>query len=71
MLKPYVGGGFGNKQDVLYEPLNAFLTMQVGGRTVKLDVSREETFCNTRSRHSIEYDLTAGVDKMGVWCQRI
>ncbi len=65
VLKPYVGGGFGNKQDVLYEPLNAFLTMQVGGRTVKLDVSREETFCNTRSRHSIEYDLTAGVDKNG------
>lgn len=65
VIKPYIGGGFGNKQDVLYEPLNAFLTMQVGGRTVKLDVSREETFCNTRSRHSIEYDLTAGVDKNG------
>ena len=50
---------------MLYEPLNAFLTMQVGGRPVKLDVSREETFCNTRTRHSIEYDLTAGVDKDG------
>lgn len=65
VIKPYIGGGFGNKQDVLYEPLNAFLTTQVGGRVVKLDVSREETFCNTRSRHSIEYDLTAGVDKEG------
>ena len=65
VIKPYVGGGFGNKQDVLYEPLNAFLTMQVGGRPVKLDVSREETFRNTRTRHSIEYDLTAGVDKEG------
>ena len=65
VIKPYIGGGFGNKQDVLYEPLNAFLTMQVGGRPVKLDVSREETFCNTRTRHSIEYDLTAGVDKDG------
>ena len=39
--------------------------MQVGGSPVKLDVSREETFCNTRTRHSIEYDLTAGVDKDG------
>ena len=65
VIKPYIGGGFGNKQDVLYEPLNAFLTTQVGGRPVKLDVSREETFCNTRTRHSIEYDLTAGVDQEG------
>ena len=65
VIKPYIGGGFGNKQDVLYEPLNAFLTTQVGGRPVKLEVSREETFCNTRTRHSIEYDLTAGVDKEG------
>lgn len=65
VIKPYIGGGFGNKQDVLYEPLNAFLTMQVGGRPVKLDVSREETFCNTRTRHAIEYELTAGVDEEG------
>ena len=65
VIKPYIGGGFGNKQDVLYEPLNAFLTTQVGGRPVKMDVSREETFCNTRTRHSIEFDLAAGVDKEG------
>ena len=65
VIKPYIGGGFGNKQDVLYEPLNAFLTMQVGGRPVKMDISREETFCNTRTRHSIEFDLAAGVDKEG------
>ena len=66
VIKPYIGGGFGNKQDVLYEPLNAFLTTLVGGRPVKLEVSREETFCNTRTRHSLEYDLTAGVDKDGL-----
>lgn len=65
VIKPYIGGGFGNKQDVLYEPLNAFLTTQVGGRPVKLDISREETFCNTRTRHSIEFDLAAGVGKDG------
>lgn len=45
VIKPYIGGGFGNKQDVLYEPLNAFLTTQVGGRPVKLDISRK--------RHSV------------------
>ena len=26
VIKPFVGGGFGNKQDVLEEPMAAFLT---------------------------------------------
>ncbi len=65
VIKPYIGGGFGNKQDVLYEPLNAFLTTQVGGRPVLLEISREETFVSTRTRHAIEYDLTAGVKSDG------
>lgn len=65
VIKPYIGGGFGNKQDVLYEPLNAFLTTQVGGRPVKLSISREETFENTRTRHAILYDLKMGVMKDG------
>ena len=62
VVKPYIGGGFGNKQEVLYEPLNAWLTTQVGGRCVRLDVSREETFQNTRSRHPISFDVAAAVD---------
>jgi len=65
VIKPYIGGGFGNKQDVLYEPLNAFLTLQVGGRPVKMEISREETFVNTRTRHAIEYELTIGCTKEG------
>ena len=55
MIKPYIGGGFGNKQDVLYEPLNAFLSLQVGGRPVKLELTREETFADTRVRHAIRW----------------
>lgn len=54
IIKPYIGGGFGNKQDVLYEPLNAFLTMSVGGRPVRLEISREETITGTRTRHAIK-----------------
>ncbi|MCB7320494.1 xanthine dehydrogenase subunit XdhA [Lacrimispora sp. 210928-DFI.3.58] len=54
IIKPYIGGGFGNKQDVLYEPLNAFLTMAVGGRPVRLEISREETIVGTRTRHAIK-----------------
>lgn len=65
VIKPYIGGGFGNKQDVLYEPLNAFLTTQVGGRPVKLEISREETFVNTRTRHEIFYHLKMGLTKEG------
>ena len=65
VIKPYIGGGFGNKQEVLYEPLNAWLTTQVGGRCVKLDVSREETFQNTRSRHPIRFDIKAAVSSQG------
>ncbi len=57
VIKPYIGGGFGNKQEVLYEPLNAYLTTQVGGRCVKLELSREEVFSSTRSRHRIDMEL--------------
>ena len=62
VIKPYIGGGFGNKQEVLYEPLNAWVTTQVGGRKVKLELTREETFRNTRSRHAIHFDVKAAVD---------
>ena len=54
VIKPYIGGGFGNKQDVLYEPLNAYLSLAVGGRPVRLEISREETIYGTRTRHAIE-----------------
>ena len=62
VIKPYIGGGFGNKQEVLYEPLNAWITTQLGGRKVKLELTREETFRNTRSRHAIHFDVKAAVD---------
>ncbi|MEG0615955.1 MAG: xanthine dehydrogenase molybdenum-binding subunit XdhA [Oscillospiraceae bacterium] len=65
VIKPYIGGGFGNKQDVLYEPLNAYLTTVVGGRVVKLEISREETFACTRTRHAIEFDVTTAVRPNG------
>ncbi|MDR0527874.1 MAG: xanthine dehydrogenase molybdenum-binding subunit XdhA [Spirochaetaceae bacterium] len=57
VIKPCVGGGFGNKQDALYEPLNAFLSMCIGGRPVKLELSREEVFRNTRVRHGEKITL--------------
>lgn len=65
VIKPYIGGGFGNKQDVLYEPLNAFLTMSVGGRPVRLEISREETIEGTRTRHAIKAHCKGVVTKDG------
>ena len=43
IVKPYIGGGFGNKQDALYEPLCAWLSTQVGGRLVHLECTRERS----------------------------
>lgn len=65
VIKPYIGGGFGNKQDVLYEPLNAYLTTVVGGRPVRLEISREETIYGTRTRHAIDGSCRAVVTKDG------
>ena len=66
VIKPYVGGGFGNKQDVCYEPLNAAMTMAVGGRPVKLELSREEGMVDTRTRHSFKFRIKTGVNKDGI-----
>ena len=65
VIKPYIGGGFGNKQDSLYEPLNAFLCTQVGGRLVKLELSREEVFFATRVRHGEKIYLKSWVRPNG------
>ena len=70
VIKPYIGGGFGNKQDVLYEPLNAFLCMQVGGRPVRLELTREETFANTRVRHALRFHMQAAVRPDGTLVAR-
>lgn len=65
VIKPYIGGGFGNKQDVLYEPLTAWLTYKLGGQAVQLLISREETFTSTRTRHAIDGHFRAYVNKDG------
>ncbi len=47
VIKPYIGGGFGNKQDVLYEPLlRVAVYMQLGGHLVKLDIPRGGYLCD-------------------------
>lgn len=70
VVKPYIGGGFGNKQDVLYEPLCAWLSMQLHGHLIKLDVSREETFVSTRVRHAIKSHIISWVRPDGTFAAR-
>lgn len=70
VIKPYIGGGFGNKQDVLYEPLCAYLSTQVGGRLVKMDMTREETFVCNRVRHAIRSHIISYVRPDGTFVAR-
>lgn len=61
IIKPYIGGGFGNKQDALYEPLIAWVTTRIGGHPVKFDTTREETFVSNRVRHAIHAHIISWV----------
>jgi len=70
VIKPYIGGGFGNKQEVLYEPLNAYLCQVVGGRCVKLDISREEDFANTRTRTAMKIKIKSYIRPNGRFVAR-
>jgi xanthine dehydrogenase molybdenum-binding subunit len=65
VVKPYIGGGFGAKQDVVVEPMVAFLTRQLNGLPVQICLTREETFSCTRTRHAFYGKVRAGVDKNG------
>ena len=65
VIKPYIGGGFGNKQDALYEPLCAWCSTQVHGKCVRIDCSREETFVSNRVRHSIRFHIITWLHKDG------
>ncbi len=65
VIKPYIGGGFGAKQDVILEPMVAFLTLRCGGRPVRMDLSREEGMIGTRVRHPFDVTIKAGVTTDG------
>ena len=70
VVKPYIGGGFGNKQDTLYEPLVAWLSMQLGGRLVKIDIPREDTFVSNRVRHAMHIHLISWLRPDGTFVAR-
>ena len=62
-IKPYVGGGFGGKQDVIMEPLAAAMTLAVGGRPVLFSLSREEDIIGARTRHAMRFYIKFAMSK--------
>lgn len=65
VVKPYIGGGFGNKQDVVLEPIVAFLTLKLGGAPVSMTLTREECILCTRVRHAFAMKARAAVTRDG------
>ncbi len=64
VIKPRIGGGFGAKQEVILEPICALLTLKTG-RPVRVQLSREEVFVSSRTRHAQILRCKVGVMKDG------
>ncbi|MFZ3070764.1 MAG: molybdopterin cofactor-binding domain-containing protein [Anaerolineaceae bacterium] len=64
VIKPRIGGGFGNKQEMLIEDVSAHLTIATG-RPVLYEMTREEEFIASRSRHPMRIKMRTGVKKDG------
>ncbi|SDB09417.1 xanthine dehydrogenase molybdenum-binding subunit [Desulfonatronum thiosulfatophilum] len=63
IIKPCVGGGFGAKQDVVLEPMVAFLAWKLG-RPVRMALTREESMI-TRTRHAFRMHARMGFSREG------
>ncbi|AFY54708.1 aerobic-type carbon monoxide dehydrogenase, large subunit CoxL/CutL-like protein [Rivularia sp. PCC 7116] len=64
VYKPQLGGGFGNKQEILTEDLCALATLKTG-KPVQWEMSRNEEFTATNSRHAMTIKLKTGVKADG------
>ncbi len=64
VIKPRVGGAFGNKQEVLVEDLCAHLTIATG-RPVLIEFDRREQFVSSTTRHAMVMKMRTGVTDDG------
>src|SRR5947209_18209474 len=64
VIKPRVGGGFGNKQEVVTEPIAAVLAMKTR-RPVKFEYTRTDEFTIARNRHPQHLWLKTGLRRDG------
>ena len=62
---PFVGGGFGGKAGLQWDPLIALASKAVGYRPVKHGLSRKETFASSASREGVVANVKAGFTKDG------
>lgn len=64
VYKAQLGGGFGNKQEILSEDLCALATLRTG-KPVQWEFTRNEEFTATNSRHAMTIKIKSGVKKDG------
>jgi CO/xanthine dehydrogenase Mo-binding subunit/CO/xanthine dehydrogenase FAD-binding subunit len=60
-----VGGGFGSKSKVSEHEALAAALARASGRTVKIALTREEEFADTKPRHAFRVDFEARADRSG------
>ncbi len=64
VVGPFLGGGFGNKDESRLAALAALLSRQAG-RPVRIEFSREDEFVAGRTRHAGKINLKVGVKRDG------
>ena len=64
IIKPRIGGGFGVKQEMLIEDIVAHLAIATR-RPVRLELTREEEFVSSRTRHPQTMTYRTGVNYDG------
>ena len=64
VIKPRIGGGFGAKQEMLIEDIVGLLA-KATRRPVRLELTREEEFVSSRTRHPQTITYRTGVDDDG------
>ncbi|MDI6803634.1 MAG: xanthine dehydrogenase family protein molybdopterin-binding subunit [Bacteroidota bacterium] len=65
VVVPYVGGGFGGKAGIHFEPLVGCLSRAAGGRPVKLIATREEEYNTLPCRCGLKFKIKTGLKKDG------
>lgn len=65
VIKPFMGGGFGARREVMASDCCAALLAMKSARPVKIFYSREEEFCTARMRHPLTAFIKIGVNRDG------
>ncbi len=65
VVQPFIGGGFGGKNEMFDVDFSAALLSQKTGKPVKIVVSQEEVLYAYRQRHPTVIDLKTGLKKDG------